>query len=328
MFATASLTATLTATFTTTLGFPNLGFPNLGFSNLGFSNLGARMKRVFVVGCARSGTTLFQAMLSGHSEVRGFPETFYFAHNQPAGSGTGVWRRRRQAVYALQEAAVRLKMLDRLPWWLHLASPKSTDKLFLELLDKATLESGRNVWSEKTPAHIHSIERITQASPQAKFIHLLRDGRDVVASLDDIYRIKQKSEKGSPAAWPLEESIRQWNTCMALSEAYRNHPDHHLLDYERLVSDPGKTLIDVCDFLSLDYEPQMLDYQHSSDQILGQDVENEWRRDVQGPLKVTHLVKYQSLFTPEERKKIEGHLISSGRITAATFSTVDEVSDE
>ena len=76
---------------------------------------GARMskieKRLFVVGCARSGTTLVQAMLASHSQIHAFPETFFswmgiFRHSPIESYSTDSCASNRR--YALQNALHRL----------------------------------------------------------------------------------------------------------------------------------------------------------------------------------------------------------------------------
>lgn len=270
-------------------------------------------ERIFVVGCARSGTTLLQAMLSSHPAVLGFPETFYFAHSRTSRKHQGIsrwWRNRRQSIYALQDALQRLQMSDQFSPALHLASPKQIDKYFLSLLDSETRNRGKSVWSEKTPGHVNFIPNIRIACPEAKFIHVLRDGRDVVASLEDLHRNAPPERRGR--TWDLNNSIKQWNHCLEIAARYKNEPQHHLLSYEKLVESSDIELAKLCDFVNLPFQKGMLDHQSASEQILGNDAENGWRRDVLQPIKNTHLIKYHQLFSKEDQLEIESRLNHGG----------------
>lgn len=260
-------------------------------------------------------------MLSSHPAVRGFPETFYFLHSRPA--PRNHWSRHyhtwRQAQFALADAKSRLGLPGRLSLFERLASPAQLDRRFLALLDQQTFSEGKSMWSEKTPGHINCIERISRLDPAARFIHVLRDGRDVVASLEDVRR-QRESAGMSGGAWSLSESIYQWNHCLAVSLGYSAAHNHFLAGYQSLVDSPGQVLSGICKFLGLPWDNAMLDYQRQSTEVLGRDVGNSWRRDVLSPLRDTHLVKYQNMFGTEEQAQIEGQLSCGGRLCSSVIN--------
>jgi len=61
-------------------------------------------------------------------------------------------------------------------------------KTFVQIVDAASLKAGRPIWVEKTPDHLFYVKRIQQYIPDAAFIHIIRNGRDTVASLVDAAR--------------------------------------------------------------------------------------------------------------------------------------------
>lgn len=276
-------------------------------------------QRIFIVGCARSGTTLVQAMLSSHPLVCGFPETFYFAHARVSKHYQGKSRwlgNRRQAIYSLDSALERLQTKTQIPWYLQLRSPRSVDRFFLSALDEIAQLNNKPAWSEKTPGHVKFIERISAVCPDALFVHVLRDGRDVVASLEDLYR-KTPTERQA-STWNLDQSIEQWNQCREIANAYQESKRHFRLHYEHLASDPEDTMRGLCSFLGLPFEIAMLNYQSASQSVLGNDAGNEWRRDVLKPLQPTHLVKYDKLFSSAQKFEIESRLRCGGAQVGAT----------
>jgi hypothetical protein len=74
-------------------------------------------------------------------------------------------------------------------------------KAFIKILDEITLENGKSSWLEKTPEHLGQINYIERWVQRAKFIHIIRNGDDVVASL---YEVAQK--------YPLLSSTDRGNT--------------------------------------------------------------------------------------------------------------------
>ena len=68
---------------------------------------------------------------------------------------------------------------------------------------------------------------------RALFVHVLRDGRDVVASLESIYREKVLASGVGGAAWPLHDSISRWNKAIATSESHLGEPGHFSLTTSR-----------------------------------------------------------------------------------------------
>lgn len=278
--------------------------------------------RVFVVGCARSGTTLLQSMLAAHPRVLGFPETFFFVNAgvRPAQlRERQTLRTRRRVRYALQDARERLNLSA---WHLRLYDFVDIQKgarAFLRTLDGLARHEHKAVWVEKTPGHIHWIDIISALCPEAKFIHVLRDGRDVVASLEDVYRQrKSATASGRPiGAWDLNEAINQWNECIRISHQHATHSRHHRVQYSALLCEPEATMCGLCEALGLEFDASVLDHQRASRRVLGRDIGDKWRTDVSGPLKDTHLVKYDRLFSQHEKAEIESALLGGGELSLA-----------
>ena len=126
------------------------------------SNEGIR-GRFFILGSARSGTTLLQAMLASNSDVYSFPESHFFCEAAPRGRF-----RRRLGIVRKSVAATAMKnlfgVLDR-PDLVSLApsrSPlfRSYSQAFVRAVDRAALDAGSRVWVEKTPHHIDFVNLI------------------------------------------------------------------------------------------------------------------------------------------------------------------------
>ncbi|HIK32026.1 MAG TPA: sulfotransferase [Oscillatoriales cyanobacterium M59_W2019_021] len=105
-------------------------------------------------------------------------------------------------------------------------------------------------------SHFH-FDRLLQLWPQARFIHMVRDGRDVAYSC-----IREKGWSGNP--WLATE---RWMEAERLWDKIRDRiPNERKLEitYEELVCQPVQTLDRICQFLGVSYHPAMMTYHQTS----------------------------------------------------------------
>lgn len=200
---------------------------------------------VFLVGCARSGTTWLQRLLASHPRIRTGQESFLFSsylgpqlrnwHKElqtlssgRGGAGMRAYLREDKFLSILREEMFRMMepMIGDLP----------DGYLFLE----------------KTPNHGLWIPEIVELLPRARFINMLRDGRDVVASLLAASR--------TWANWAPDNAYgasRRWvKNVEATETAAKKLPPEQFCQvrYEQLLESPQMVLQKVCNFLGLDWK--------------------------------------------------------------------------
>lgn len=107
--------------------------------------------------------------------------------------------------------------------------------------DDACRAAGRARWVEKTPRHIHHLERLFRHFPDARVLLLLRDGRDVACSV--------RARLGS-----LLPGIDRWRRDNAAGRPFWTHPGVHVVRYEALVAAPDDVLRAVLAFVGEPYE--------------------------------------------------------------------------
>ena len=261
------------------------------------------MIRCFIVGCPRSGTTLLQALLASHSKVFSVPESHFFLKS---------FRGKRAFLFrGFHSSAVLRSWLQRIGMQEYISrvprlsfSHSLIVKAFVNIMDEAALKKGAFCWAEKTPGHIFVIEEIEKRIPDARFIHVIRDGRAVVASLWDVH-------KRYPQVWgkrSLAECVRMWNKAIAKSASFVGKPNHFFVSYETLTADPERELNLICRFLGLEFEESMLgNYRKTAKQITLP--EWHWVKGAGGPIKSVKLEKFNSIFSESEREYVEKHLI-------------------
>jgi hypothetical protein len=198
---------------------------------------------IVVGGCGRSGTTLLRVMLDSHPRICCGPESSVFRRRaldpDALADRFGLARRDIRATY---DAA---------------ASRPAFIEAFATLCLQA---SGKARWAEKTPRNISRIGAIFHFFPDARFVHVLRDGRDVACSLRTHPRHAVVDGKLVPLdTWkPLAACARRWRDDIECSRPWWNDPRFHTLRYEELVRDPGAVLRRLMTFLDEPWDDALL----------------------------------------------------------------------
>ena len=263
------------------------------------------MIRGFIVGCPRSGTTLLQAMVGAHSQIFTAPESHFFRKTF-RGWRAFVFRGLRASealAYWLRRVDL-VQYLDRVPRFSLTRQP--VINAFVDIMDDLARAKGCACWIEKTPAHIFVVDHIERTVPGARFIHIIRDGRAVVASLMDA---KRRYPEAHIWQRPLEEFVRLWNSAVLESARHVGKETHFFVSYEALVSAPRRELMALCRFLGLEFEEEMLEqYRDVGKNIVRYG--RPWISNVVKPIQTVGLQKYHTVLTEEERAYVERHLVA------------------
>ncbi len=185
---------------------------------------------MFIVGFPRSGTTFLQTLLMTDPQLCSVPETHVFTQ----GYGVG-WHRALGAVWVSAYCS----------WWLrrHLKLRKAVlgrtreqvIRRFFAILTQQAQAQGKRIVLEKTPGHLEQIARISSLYPQARFLHVIRQPQAALASM------QQAAEQwGNPAS--VAQHAQRWLNNLFISHQYRHHPQHCLVHYDDLLSQPEQEL--------------------------------------------------------------------------------------
>jgi hypothetical protein len=225
---------------------------------------GARLPAPFVVGLTRSGTTLLRMMLDAHRDLTIPPETHFvpdLIKSARDGGGPGellavITSARTWGDFGLdeQDLGERLEAVGA-------GDPAGAVRAFFEAY---AARIGKPRWGDKTPAYMLAIQRIGRVLPEARFIHLIRDGRDVALS----QRARAINEQPPPA-----EQASRWIKRIRKSReqaAALKGPRYAEARYEDLVREPEPTLRRICALCELDWDPAMLSYHERAGERLAE----------------------------------------------------------
>ena len=214
----------------------------------------------FVVGSARSGTTLLRLILNAHPKVAVPPESRFVVELY-----TGADEVDRDAF--LEELAAH-KMF--LAWGLPIETVRTelpnSDRVAFHVAVRGAFRAyarrqGKTRWGDKTPRYVEHISLLATLFPDARFVHLVRDGRNVALSFADV-PFGPRSVTGAARLW-AERVTAGTRTGRRLG------PGRYLeLKYEDLVENLGREIRNLCDFLELDFDDAMLDYTERSRDVV------------------------------------------------------------
>ena len=218
---------------------------------------------IFVVGSDRSGTTLLRLMLTCHPDVAIPPESLFALQLYPTW-GKVLLKRGEQVEAVCNELYEDARFRE---WEVERPALEQaiTDRMPLNFTDLFSLvyetyarqhQPEATRWGDKNPRYAMHLAWLWSHYPEAKVIHVIRDGRAVFNSFLDA------NQKAGGILWPEEVSAaaRSWTVRLARARQHQSNPNYSEVFYEELVKSPEKELRRICGFLDLEYDPAMLDF--------------------------------------------------------------------
>jgi hypothetical protein len=227
---------------------------------------------VFIVGSPRSGTTLLERIVDAHPEVAVFHEMRWIVR----------WYRRRTGLtpdgfvtpelisYLLGYSRFRKRLQmsqerleELLPKLVETLEPVSYARFMSGVFDLYGEAQGKRLVGDKTPKYARHIRTLHDLWPEAKFVHLIRDGRDVCLSIMDWERIERRAI-GRSATWardPVSTAALWWKWFVGLGREDGGplEPElYHEVRYESLVANPVDECVALCEFLGVPYDGAMV----------------------------------------------------------------------
>jgi hypothetical protein len=211
---------------------------------------------IFIGGSNRSGTTMLGSMLGTHSNILGLAESQYVLDiykrlyrlnklNSPTEIIDSITQHPR---FILQGIDIKDRLLELR------SKQRSYNEIIFKLLTIYSTQIGKQkaqYWVEHVPSNIKETSLLLELFPNAKFIHVVRDGRAVAASLKSV-----NWGEGS-----LDQIAQSWVNYIAhglAAESALGSEKIIRVYYETLVREPEKTLERIVDFVGVKFEPGMV----------------------------------------------------------------------
>jgi hypothetical protein len=206
----------------------------------------------FVCGVTRSGTTLVRLMLDAHPDVAIPGEThwvpkliksFERSKQTPDDAADLIIDHKRWGDFHLDAEELRARIAE--------VDPVNAADVIRAFYRVYAEREGKTRYGDKTPGYVKEMPRIQRVLPEARFVHIIRDGRDV--SLSHL-RMNWGPES-------YAESARLWRNRIRKARKQAPRINNYMeIHFEQLVADTEGVLRQVCDFVELEFDPVMLDY--------------------------------------------------------------------
>jgi len=208
---------------------------------------------IFIVGSPRSGTTLMRRILDRHPALAICAETHFlplvYLRRKAFGDLGDARNRQRLIAKYLASRPIKKSGLNTAELAERLSrEATSYQAMFTSMLTYYADSQRKQRYGEKTPRHALFLDTLCEWFPNAVILHMLRDPRAAVASLQRV-------------PWASSSVIlnaRRWLKLNQAARRFHEHPGYLEVRYEALVTDPVSELLKICAFVGEEYSPSML----------------------------------------------------------------------
>jgi hypothetical protein len=232
-----------------------------------------------VVGCGRSGTTLVRSVLDANPLIAVPPESFFIMelakHRDgdfdPSAFVDDLMVHDRFVRWPFDHETVRRAVLRDPPH----DFPDAIRRVYATYAET----QGKSRYADKTPKYVKHLPTLARLFPEARFIHVVRDGRDVAPAIVSV-KWGPDNLRGAAVYW-------QHHVELGRTAGRGLGPDRYLeVSYERLVSDPQPVVEQLCAFIDLPYAEEMLHPELRFEEVIAGVADPSSHRGLQRPISV------------------------------------------
>ncbi len=267
------------------------------------------MKKIFIGGCGSSGTTLLAAIFDAHPEIAVWHESSIF--DRPEVYRTSIDKLQQDFISQSfddyeNEVLFPIRQGDWSYFGLRhgryekdithgelikmLQDAESVHKFLSFLMDLLISKRKKSIFCDKTPNNILNAQQILDEFDGAHFIHVIRDGRDVVQSL--------VNRRG----FNLHSAIVRWLLAMGIHDEMAGSDMYIVINYEDLVKETPECLKILCQKIGIDFEKDMfnfkrddLDFGYANKPISAKSI-GKWKGMDETQKRIMQLTMGQKLF--------------------------------
>jgi hypothetical protein len=212
---------------------------------------------IFIGGMFKSGTSLLRAMLGQHSAIASGLETYWFDWDWSARESDDmkVMYARLAHFFDMSVAEVTGMAIDS----------ATAEEFLATLMTEVARRQGKPRWAEKTPGNVAHADRIWAAWPDAKIVHIIRDPRDVFASLVEARKWDSPDEFADRWVSTIGRGLRLKGEINPSAKSYL------AIRYEDLIAAPEQTMRRVIEFIGEPWEAAIAQFngrQEDFDKVL------------------------------------------------------------
>ena len=256
---------------------------------------------IFVAGLDRSGTSLMYAFLSSHPDISMVRRTNMFRYFYGRYGDLGDPENFEQCL----DKMIHYKRIVKLnPDPERIRSEfqegeKTYGRLFALFHEHNAKRDGKNRWGDKSLYIERFFHNIIKEYPDAKILHMMRDPRDRYASVKNRYENDRGRVGAATGKW--------WYSAKLANQHMIDYPGNYsIVTYEELVKEPEKTLKEVCEFIDVEYSPQMITMR-GAPKLREMGGNSSFDRFEPGEISTKSVGRYQSVLTKYETAFIQNY---------------------
>lgn len=240
-------------------------------------------KMIFIVGMARTGTTLMARILSKGSDAYFLHETHFMREYKDYILEEKLFGKNSEKfINKIIKQFITIQRNDYYRKFKYREYPEDVNQIknmfatrnkknFIELLRCLFLyeakRNGKIYPGDQTPNHVFFIEQIRHCFPEAIFINMIRDPRAVVLSQKNKWKASKRLKqpvieiiRTKINYHPITQSVLWLKAVKSGNSAFNNHGEKVIqrVFYEQLVEEPEKHIRKVCKFCGIGYDKGML----------------------------------------------------------------------
>lgn len=257
------------------------------------------MVPIFIIGTERSGSNLLRLILNAHSEIAVPHPPHVIKIFAPLASRYGDLGQDAR-FRTLVDDVCRMVELHPYPWGFRLdrekafrqAKGRDLISIYFAVYDQYREHAGKRRWACKSTFMIEHVDEVLRYHPEAKFLYLVRDGRDVAVSarhsIFNRYHVYYTARR-----WKREQHLGlHWLSVLPKEQIL-------LLTYEDLTDKPADTVRRICSFLGVPVESAMLEHHRSPEAKLSGSLSLSWK-NTSRPVFSGNSGKFRACLSDEE----------------------------
>ena len=152
---------------------------------------------------------------------------------------------------------------------------------------------GSKIWGDKTPMNTLYLDWIGSVFSNSKFVHIIRDGRDVASSYLKMGRYDT-----------ILEAASRWIKSIELAKSFGSKINGNYMElrYEDLVTKPEDSIKKVCDFIDISYDSGMLDHTKQVEKL--GDTNKQHHSNLSKPISSDSIGKWKNNLSESDQKSI------------------------
>ena len=276
-----------------------------------------RKQELFLIGNPRSGTSLLRIMLNCHRDITippecGFIQWWYNKYHD--------WPDK----HSLDEFIADLKSSKKIETWqldydllknfLQNKNTTSYNELVFHVIDFYGISKSNSkdskILGDKNNYYINHLKLLKEISPQAKFLLILRDPKDIFCSYKNITKLNTTSKYKPNLSKDINKFIQDWiSNQTKILEFFTGlrKEQFAVRSYQNLILNTKIECNRICDFLKIDFDVQMLSYYLNNDEpkeLL------DWKKKTLKPLDKKSLGRYKQELTQKEAELIDDKTVN------------------